>query len=106
MNKKIVIAIVFACVFLLVQIGSVHAIKKDQKEAVEGIEDTIGNVVDLIQLIAGSIGALVLTAGGIMFMVSGESPEKKDQAKQILTMGVIGMVIIFAGPWIAQFIVS
>ena len=76
------------------------------EDAVNDIKNTIGKVTELIQLIGACIGVAVLSAGGVMFMTAGDSPEKKEQAKQVLTMAVVGLLVILIAPSIVGFIVS
>ena len=110
--KKILVIAIVACFFLFTNIMFVTAkqqtknLTENKTVALNEIEETIGGVTLLIQKIGGTIGVLVLTAGGVMFMTAGENPEKKEQAKQVLTMAVIGLVIILVAPSVVKFIIG
>jgi|TARA_Y100000310_G_C20554666_1_gene749912 hypothetical protein len=111
MKKLLIAMVVFSLLVVLPQlvIGAVlpeENLSQEQESAVEEIESTIGSITSLIRLIGGTIGTLVITAGGVMFMTSGENPERKEQAKQVLTMGVIGLIVILVAPSIVGFIIG
>jgi Na+/proline symporter len=111
MKKLLIAMVVFSLLVVLPQlvIGAVlpdDNLSQEQESAVAEIESTIGGITSLIRLVGGTIGTLVITAGGVMFMTSGENPERKEQAKQVLTMGVIGLVVILVAPSIVGFIVG
>jgi hypothetical protein len=108
--KKLLIAIlVFTCLVVVPQlvIGlESDNLTENQTNAMNEIKTTVGSITLFIRLIGGAVGTLVLTAGGVMFMTAGEKPERKEQAKQILTMGVIGLVIILIAPAVVTFIIG
>lgn len=57
-------------------------------------------------VVSGIILVILIIAGGIG-MISGagsQNPQKTAQAKQAVTAGVIGFIIIFAAYWIVQII--
>jgi len=98
---------VFIMVFLLTVPQLVIGMNESSSDtALTEIKNTVGRVTMLIQLIGGTIGTLVLSAGGVMFMTAGDSPEKKEQAKQVLTMAIVGLLVILIAPSIVGFIVS
>ena len=58
---------------------------------------TIKGIVDFILLrIVSVIAVLILTAGGVMFVVSRGNPGDLTRAKSMMTAVVVGLVIIFA----------
>jgi len=58
----------------------------------------------LILSVTGSLALLFFIYGGIMFLISGGSSERVNQAKQILIGAVIGIVVVFTSYMIIQFV--
>lgn len=53
--------------------------------------------------LSGSIALLFFVYGGIIFLISGGSPDKVTKGKQIIINSVIGIVIIFTSYIIIDF---
>jgi len=56
----------------------------------------IGNVIRTFSGIAGSLALLMFVYGGIMWILSGGSPDKVKKAQKILVNAAIGLVLIFS----------
>jgi len=110
MKKLFTSALAVLCLLTIPQLVIAAAmpdnLSAEQTAAAVEIQSTVSSITSLIRLVGGTIGTLVITVGGVMFMTAGEKPEKKEQAKQILAMGVIGLVIILIAPAIVGFIIS
>lgn len=63
-------------------------------------------VINIAMLILGILAVGLILWGGFIWMTSGGSEDKIDQAKKILKNGVIGLVIILSAWGIATFILN
>lgn len=110
MNKKALFLAIVICSLTLAR--AVYAENDSdnttagQMQAAADIQKTVGTITNLIRLVGGTVGTLVITVGGILLMTAGESPEKKDHAKQVITMGVIGLIVILVAPSLVSFILG
>ena len=57
-------------------------------------EEFIGKLTNTITFAAGSIVVVVIVLGGIMYIVSGDSPEKRGGARKTIIWGLIGFGIV------------
>jgi hypothetical protein len=73
-----------------------------------GQSTSIGNIVSILLNyvfpLAGLVFLLMLIAGGFKMMTSGGEPKKVAGAREGLTTGIIGFVIIFISYWLVQII--
>jgi len=74
-----------------------------------GVEDprTIAaNVINVILGFLGIIAVVLILYGGFLWMTAAGNDDKVGQAKQLMTAGVIGLVIILAAFGIARFVIN
>src|SRR3990167_6311291 len=69
---------------------------------------TLGTIISLLLTylfpLAGLLLFLYLVFAGFQFLTSGGDPKKVEQAKQRLTNGIIGFIIVFISYWLVQII--
>ncbi|MFH1424373.1 MAG: pilin [archaeon] len=111
MNRKILALALIVAMVLPIAVSAVDIEDKanltdEQKEAKEDVESYMWNIASLIQGVGLVIGVVALMAGGILFMVSSEDPAKRDQAKNVLKMGIGGAMIIFLAPTLMTFLLG
>lgn len=72
--------------------------------------DTVPELINLIiQAVLGVVGALavaMIVYGGIMYITSGGREEVLNQAKNILTFSIAGLIIIFASYVIVNYVIK
>lgn len=61
-------------------------------------------IYNLVKYVASFIAALCLLFAGITYMTSGDDPKKRDQAKNMASYVIIGLIIIWAAPLIVNFL--
>lgn len=61
-------------------------------------------IYSFVKYIASVLAALCLLFAGITYMISGDDPKKRDQAKNMATYVIIGLIIIWAAPLIVSFL--
>lgn len=65
----------------------------------------IGNVINAIMGIVGSIALLMFIFGGLTWMTSGGSSEKVKKGKDIIVWSAIGLVVIFSSYALVRFLI-
>ncbi len=70
----------------------------------QSLEDTIGILISVVLGLLGVIFLILTLYAGFLWMTSAGDSKKVDQAKQILTTSVIGLVIILAAYAITEFV--
>lgn len=70
------------------------------KAKFDQILQPVMKIYNFVKYIVTIIAALFLLYAGITFMVSGDDPRKRDQAKNIAMYVIIGLLIIWATPFI------
>lgn len=63
-------------------------------------------IVNTLLGFLGIIAILIILWGGFRWMTAGGNEEKIDEAKKIITAGIIGLVIIFVSYAIATFVIT
>lgn len=72
----------------------------------QDVKTTIGNIVQIILGFLGILTVLIILLGGFKWMTSGGNEDKIDEAKKLISAGVVGLVIVLAAYAIATFIVQ
>jgi hypothetical protein len=114
MKKKILIGVV--CLAL---ISLVLPLVASAQFGVNEVGNVIGNVLPsaeprvvaarIINIALGFLGiiaVIIVLYGGFMWMTAGGNEERITKAKQILTAGVIGLVIIIMAWAIARYVIT
>lgn len=66
----------------------------------------IKTIYDLVKYSVTVIAGLLLLYAGITYMTSGSDPRKREQAKNILMYVIIGLIVIWAAPFLVELIVG
>lgn len=66
----------------------------------------VWTIYNFVKYIATAIAAIVLVVAGINFMTSGSDMMKRENAKTTIMYVVIGMVVIWAAPYLLQLLAS
>jgi len=78
----------------------------DQKAKFDQILNPVMTIYNLIKYMASAIAGVVLLFSGITYMASGSDPKKRDNAKSMAMYVVIGLIVIWAAPFVVQLIVE
>ena len=62
----------------------------------------VWKVYNFVRYIATAIAAVILVFAGITYMTSGSDMGKRESAKQMIAYVVIGLIVIWAAPFITQ----
>ena len=94
------------CVCTRVNFGALYSAMGLNFNQATSIGNIISVLLNYIFPIAGLVFLLIMIASGIKMMTSAGDPKKVASAKDGLTSGIIGFVIIFVSYWLVQLIAS
>ena len=66
----------------------------------------VWKVYNFVKYIATAIAALVMVFAGIKFMTSGNDMMQRENAKSMIGYVVIGLIVIWAAPFVVQLFAS
>jgi hypothetical protein len=83
----------------------------------QNIQDTIqlgerdpreiaAQVVNILLGFLGIVAVIIILAGGFKWMTAGGNQDKVDEAKKLMSAGIIGLVIVLAAFGIARFVIE
>ena len=67
---------------------------------------TIARIINVALGMLGIVAVVIVLSGGFKWMVAGGDEGKVDEAKKLITAGVIGLAIILSAYAIASFVIS
>ena len=70
------------------------------------IREGVMTIVNVLLGFLGIIAILIVLYGGFLWMTAAGNEDKVDQAKKIITAGIIGLIIIFVSFAIATFVIE
>ena len=77
-------------------------ITPEDKAQFDQILSPVIKLYTLVKYAATLLAAIFLLYAGITYMSSGEDPRKRDTAKSIATYVLIGLVVIWAAPYLTN----
>lgn len=66
----------------------------------------IGNVINAVMGVVGSIALLMFIFGGLTWMLSGGSSDKVKKGKDILVWSAVGLAVIFSSYALVYFVIT
>jgi len=81
-------------------------ISPQDKATFDEILEPVMKIYNLVKYSATVIAVMVLLFAGITYITSAGDPRKREQAKNMATYVVIGLIVIWAAPMIVNFIVG
>lgn len=80
-------------------------ISAEEQQQFDQILQPVFKIYNFVKYIATVVAVMFLLYAGISYMTSGNDPKKRDQAKNIVTYVVIGMVVIWAAPLLVNLLI-
>ena len=79
----------------------------DQDQATfDKILEPVMKIYNLVKYIATAIAGVILLIAGINYMFSGSDPKKRENAKSMAMYVIIGLIIIWATPFVVKFLIG
>jgi hypothetical protein len=95
--RVLLFAVIFISPLLL---GVVSAQSSDFGEILAPLQ----TIYDLVKYAATVIAGLVMLFAGITYIANGADPGKREKAKSMVTYVFVGLMVIWAGPFIVDLI--
>lgn len=77
-----------------------------QSNQFEEILRPIETIYNLVKYAATVIAGLVMLFAGITYISSGSDPQKREQAKNMVMYVIIGLIVIWAAPFVVNLILG
>lgn len=103
--NKIAIAISYLLMVLL-SFSPIKAISPEDQAIFDQILEPVLRIYDFVKYAATVIAALFLVFTAITYMTSGSDPKKRDNAKFMIGSILFGLVIIWATPFIINYLLQ
>lgn len=81
-------------------------ISSEDKATFDKILEPVVRIYDFVKYSATVISVLILLFAGVTYMLAGDNPSKKEQAKNMITYVLIGLVVIWAAPMLVNFMIG
>lgn len=69
-------------------------------------DNILGNILNLVYFIAGLVAVVVIIVSGLMMTVQGNDPGKIAKRKQMITYGIVGLIVILLAFVITRFVIG
>lgn len=70
------------------------------------VRATIASIINVALGLLGIVAVVIVLIGGFKWMTAGGEQGKVDEAKKLITSGIIGLAIIVSAYAIAQFVID
>jgi hypothetical protein len=85
---------------------STETVSLDNPLGTESPQVLIGNVINAVLGIVGSLALLMFIYGGLVWMTASGNSEKVQKGKNILLWATIGLVVIFTSYALVNFVIT
>jgi type IV secretory pathway VirB2 component (pilin) len=66
------------------------------------ILEPVWKIYSFIKYIATAVAAIFMVIAGIIYMTAGNDMMKRDSAKHTITYVIVGLIVIWAAPFVVQ----
>jgi type IV secretory pathway VirB2 component (pilin) len=104
--------LIFGCLMLMTTIYSASAqsamppSSSGDTATFDQILQPVWKVYNFVKYIATAIAAIFLVFAGITYMTSGNDMMKRENAKHMIAYVIVGLIVIWAAPFIVQLFAS
>lgn len=102
----LVLALVLAVVPVLAAVDFNKPISAEDQTTFDKILEPVMKIYNLVKYIATAIAGVILLIAGINYMFSGSDPRKRENAKNMAMYVIIGLIIIWATPFVVKFLIG
>lgn len=103
----LLLALIVMLPFAAAEAADVNApLEGDDKAKFDEILKPVLKIYNFVKYIASVIAVIFLVFAGITYMTSGSDPRKRENAKSTAGFVVIGLLIIWAAPFIVELLIA
>ena len=81
-------------------------ISEEDKETFDNILEPLAKIYSFVKYTATLLAALFLLFAGISFLMSGNDKSKRENAKDMATYVIIGLLVIWIAPIVVEYLTS
>ena len=93
-------------IFLLLVVIQVSLVAASSEADFEEILSPLTTIYNLVKYAATIIAGLVMLFAGITYIASGSYPGKREKAKNMVMYVVVGLIVIWAAPFVVDLILG
>jgi cation transport ATPase len=101
-RRRIIVAAIYLLTIIAFQVSFASA----QSTSFEEILRPLETIYDLVKYAATVIAGLVMLFAGITYISSGSDPGKREKAKNMVMYVFIGLIVIWAAPFVVDLILD
>ncbi len=96
----------FIALAFVLAISQISLISAATQADFDQILQPLQTVYDLVKYAATVISGIVMLFSGITYIMSGSDPGKREKAKNMVMYVIIGLIVIWAAPFIVDLILG
>jgi hypothetical protein len=100
----ILILMVIAMPFAMADLDD--EITEEEQEAFDEILTPVMKIYNFVKYSATTLAALFMVFSAVSFMTSGEDQRKREGAKKSISYIIVGLMVIWAVPYVISFLVG
>ncbi|MBI4090499.1 MAG: hypothetical protein HY422_00575 [Candidatus Komeilibacteria bacterium] len=109
--KKILTRALYLAPLFFVSRGHAQGVSIDFPTSFAGfssqdLKTTIENIIRIVLGFLGILTVIIILYGGFIWMTSFGEEDKIDQAKKLISAGVVGLVVVLAAYAISSFVID
>ena len=93
-------------IFLLLVVTQVSLVAAASEADFEEILAPLTTIYNLVKYAATIIAGLVMLFAGITYIASGSDPGKREKAKNMVMYVIVGLIVIWAAPFVVDLILG
>jgi len=92
--------------FLILAFTQIVLVSAAHQSDFNEILEPLQTIYDLVKYAATLISGLVMLFSGITYIMSGSDPGKREKAKNMVMYVIIGLMVIWAAPFVVELILG
>ena len=92
--------------FLFLFIAQIVLVASADESDFEEILKPLTTIYDLVKYAATVIAGLVMLFAGVTYIASGSDPGKREKAKNMVMYVIVGLIVIWAAPFVVDLILD
>lgn len=104
---SIIMKLILLIVFLtFVNLSLVYSITQEEQQSFDKILEPLSKIYSFIKYAATLIASLFLVFSGVSYMAASNDVFKKDKVKMMIAYIIVGLSIIWAAPYIVDYLLK
>ena len=74
--------------------------------SINDVTAPINKIYDLVKAIVSIVGIIAITIAGAMYMMSGSNIQNRENAKNMVSYAIVGLVLVWMAPVLVGYLTS